>query len=184
MFSNLGAPIPLPNLQVGARVGLTEEVDVDGNVSLLGPAYGVVALDVGAVGQIVREPHGLAISASARGHLVVGLRGPDARFYPELGLHLEGVPAPWLGVYGGLITMAQLDPPEGKPGLFAAPYGGVELRFGGDDALGHPHGIALEAGWISPWQDSTSVISWQPANLGALYVHLGFRTRFDTDLAR
>ena len=54
-FSNLGAPIPLPNLAVGGRYGLTDGFDLDGDLSITGLAYGTIGLTVGGVGQIVRE---------------------------------------------------------------------------------------------------------------------------------
>lgn len=176
-FSNV-APIPLPNLQVGGRYGLTDGFDLDADLSLIGLAYGIVAFDVGAVGQIYREERGFAISASGRGHFLIGTRGPDLRFYPELGVHLEGVATPWLVVFGGLSALAQFTPPEDKPPVFVAPYVGTEFQFGGSDEAGHPHGIVLELGWISPWQDSTSVISYEPGGVGAFLVHLGYRARF------
>ena len=62
--------------------------------------------------------------------------------------------------------------------LFLAPYAGLEALWGGDDASGHPFGLAVEAGWVSPFTNSVSVISWEPAGLGAVYVQLGFRIRF------
>jgi len=36
MFSNLGAAIPLPNVQVGGRYGLTDGFDLDADLSLHG----------------------------------------------------------------------------------------------------------------------------------------------------
>lgn len=176
-FSNLGAPIPLPNVVVSGRYGLTDGFDLDGGLSLTGLAYGVVGLQLGAVGQLVRERNGFAMSLAGRGHVLIGTRGPDLRFFPELGVHLEGVPAPWLVVFGGLSALAQFGPPEGKPPVFAYPYAGAEILFGGSDEAGHPYGIGLELGWISPWEDSTSVVAWEPG-LGAIVAQLGFRARF------
>ncbi len=175
-FSNL-APIPIPNLQVGGRYGLTDGFDLDADVSVLAAAYGIVAFDVGAVGQIYREPRGFALSVSGRGHFLIGVRGPDFRFFPELGVHMEGVATPWLVLFGGVSGLAQFGPPEDKPPVFVAPYVGAEAQFGGTDEDGHPHGIVLELGWVSPWEDSTSVIAWEPG-YGAFLVHLGYRVRF------
>lgn len=177
-FSNLGGvAIPLPNLVAGGRYGLTEGFDLDGGISVTGLFFGDLGLQVGGVGQLLRERNGLAISLAGRGHFLIGTRGPDLRFFPELGLHLEGLPAPWLVVSGGLSAFAQFGPPGGKPPVFAYPYAGAEILFGGSDAGGHPYGLGLELGWISPWQDSTSVVSWEPSGYGAIVIALGFRAR-------
>jgi hypothetical protein len=178
MMSNLGFTIPIPNLVVNGRVGATDGFDVVGGVSVTGLFYETMGLHLGGVAQVVRERNGLAVSVSGHGHLLVGFRGPDARFFPEVGLHLEGMAAPWLSLYGGLFSFVQFEPPQGKPPIFVAPYLGAELLFGGSDEAGHPFGVALEGGWVSPWQSSVSVISWEPANTGAMYVQLGFRARF------
>ena len=178
IFSNLGVPMPLPNLQIGGRYGLTEGFDVDGDISLLGLGYGIVAFNAGAVGQIYRVERGIAISVSGRGHVLIATRGPDLRFFPELGLHIEGPATPWLTVYGGLAGLVQFAPPPGKPPILLAPHVGGEVRFGGGGERPHRSGFVVEIGWINPWQDSASVVSWEPAGFGALYLHLGVRTRF------
>jgi hypothetical protein len=183
-FSNLGAPVPLPNLVVAGRYGLTDGFDLDGGLSVTGLFYGTIGLQLGAVGQLVREPNGLAISLAGRGHFLIGTRGPDLRFFPELGVHLEGMPARFLVVFGGLTALAGLGAPSGKPPVFAYPYAGAEVLFGGSDEAGHPYGLAIELGWISPWQDSTSVVSWEPSGYGAIVVQLGFRARIGEGLDR
>lgn len=175
-FSNLGAPIPIPNLVVSGRYGLTDGFDLDAGLSVTGLFYGTIGLQLGAVGQLVRNPD-FAMSLAGRGHFLVGVRGPDLRVYPELGLHLEGLPTRWLVLFGGLTGFAQFDPPNGKPPVFAYPYAGAEILFGGSDQAGHPYGIGAELGWISPWEDSTSVVSWEPG-FGAIVLQLGFRARF------
>jgi hypothetical protein len=177
-FSNLGAAIPLPNLVVGGRYGATDGFDVDAQVSVTGMAYGTIGLALGGVGQLVREPRGFAMSLSGHLHTLIGVRGPDLRVYPELGLHLEGPLLPWLTFFGGVSALAQFAPPEGKPPIIAYPYLGLEALFGGTDEAGHPFGIVLEGGWLSPWQDSTSIVAWEPAAIGAMYIQLGFRARF------
>ena len=54
-----------------------------------------------------------------------------------------------------------------RPGTDAAP---------GDATWSHRFFDTV--GWISPWQDSTSVIDYAPATLGAFAMHLGYRRHF------
>ena len=179
LLSNLGPPIPLPNLAVQGRYGLTDWLDVDGGVSVLGLAYGLFVIDAGLVAQLYRQPRGFALSASARGNFFFDLDdGFTPRGYPEVGLHAEQVATDWLVVFGGLDAWFVFSPPPGKPPVLAAPYLGAEVRFGGSAEGGHPHGLSVQAAWISPWQNSTSVIDWEPADLGALSIVLGFTSRF------
>lgn len=179
LVSNLGAPLPLPNLSVGGRYGVTEGFDVDANLSLTGTLFGLIGFDLGAVGQLYEDPGGFALSVSGRGHFLIVTRESEARFFPELGVHLEGIPAQRLKLYGGLTLFAQFTPPEGKPPVFVAPYVGIDIMLGTRTASSSASGIILELGWVSPWQDSESVLAWEPQGLGAIFAHIGFRTRFD-----
>src|SRR5262245_35283690 len=45
LFANLGPPLPLPLLDVGGRYGVTDDVDVLGDVHVTSAVYGVAGLD-------------------------------------------------------------------------------------------------------------------------------------------
>lgn len=169
VFGNLGMPLVLPLLHVGARRGLGERLDVGGGVHATALAFGVAGIDAGARVQLVRRPR-LHLLAGALANGFVGLRDGALRVYPELGFHAATPLAGAFRLVGGAVALAQVDPPAGKPPVFAAPYVGAERALrGGLDAIG------VTVGWISPWQDSTSVVDWMPGDRGALAVHVGYR---------
>lgn len=175
-FGNLGKPIPLPQVYVGGRYGVTDWMDVDANFGVVAAAYGIWAMDVAGNFQLHRKPGGLAVASSARLYLLGDLDdAPQARLYPELGLHLGGPVLPWLHLYGGSTLVAQFRPPEGKPPVFVTPFFGPEFLI--PARRNRQHGIALHLSWTNPWQDSTSIIDYRPA-YGALSLQLAYRVRF------
>jgi hypothetical protein len=174
VFHNMGAPIPLPLAHAGAHYGLTDDLDVGGGIHAVAALYGTVGVDVGARYQLWKRSDGAAVAASAVVNAFAGTRdGLQARFFPELGVHGQ---LPFAGRYlalGGVDTLLQFDPPEDKPPVLAAPYLGVER------AVGTRSAVNFTLGWISPWQDSTSVIDYAPGTLGAIAIHIGYRRKLD-----
>jgi hypothetical protein len=171
-----GVPFPVPSVRVGGRYGATDWLDVDGDLTLEPLAFGVLALDAGVVAQLYRDAE-LALSLSAHGHLLFDLDDDlTTRGFPELGLHAEHRLEPWLTVYGGAVALAQLEPPRGKPPIFAAPYLGFELVP--DPSPPTRQGVVFQIAWISPWEDFRSFAAWQPAGAGALVVVVGWRALF------
>ncbi len=178
ILSAPGATFPIPSARVGGRYGVTDWLDVDGDFTLDPSVLGVLAIDAGLVGQIYREPRdGFALSASAHGYFFVDLSDePAPRAFPELGLHAEYRFGPWLTVFGGVVALAQFDPPLDKPPVFVAPYLGAELWV--DPSAPTRHGIALQLAWISPWEDFRSIASWEPTGAGVFVVIIGWRAVF------
>jgi hypothetical protein len=177
VFQNLGAPIPAPNLHLGGRVGLTDWMDLDGNLNLTATAFSLWAMDLAANFQLYRRPRGLAVATSARLFILGDLDdAPAARALPEVGLHLGAPLTRWLSLYGGVTSAAQFRAPEGKPPLFTTPFLGAEFLL---PARGKPrqHGLALHAGWTNPWEDNNAVVNYTTSR-GALALHLGYRVRF------
>lgn len=177
------AVFPTPQVRVGGRYGATDDVDLLGHVALDTVAAAFLALDAGVVGQMVRERGGFAMSLSVRVHAVIDLDDAVApRVLPEVGLHLEHPLHPSLWLFGGLAGLAQLEAPRMRPFLFVSPYLGLEARFDPQrDASGRPTeqaGIALQLGWINPWEGETSLVRFVPDGAGAITVVLAFRHRF------
>lgn len=182
LIGALGPTIPFPHVQVGGRVGLTDWLDADGNLNLLGLAYGLWVMDLAADLQLYRRPRGLAVATSGRLYVLGDLDdAPGARAYPEWGLHLGG-PVPgvdWLALYGGQTLTFSLTPPRDGASLFFTPFVGVEALLPFDrPRRGKPrqHGIAVHASWTNPWDDSDSVLDYRPAQ-GALGIYLAYRLR-------
>lgn len=163
-----GFPAPVPEHRVRARYGLIDDLDIDGTI-VLGPiASATLAFDVGFVAQIVRTAP-FALAASARLHCMYDLDdGFQGAYYPEFGLHLEHRIDRRVALLGGTQTMMQFAPPAERPAVFLAPYAGVEVLLG-------EHALSLAAAWINPWDDSRSVVRWEPAGLGAIVVTFGWR---------
>lgn len=183
LFAALGPTIPAPHVQVGGRYGVTDAVDLDANLNLLGAAYQLLMLDVAANVQLYRRPRGLAMATSGRLYIMGDLDdAPLARAYPEWGLHLGG-PVPrvdWLHLYGGQTLAVQFDPPEEGEAVFFTPFVGVEALLPHDrPRRGKPrqHGIALHFGWTNPWRDRDTVLDYRPAVGGAMHVYLAYRLR-------
>jgi hypothetical protein len=177
------AAFPTPQLRVGARYGVTDDIDVMAHLALDAFVSGIAALDLGLVGQMVRRRNGFAMALSARLHAVVDLDDAVApRFYPEVGLHLEHPLDRTVWLFFGVAGLAQFAPPRMRPFLFISPYAGLEARFDpGREADGTPReqtGLALQVGWINPWEGATGIVRYVPDGAGALTLVLALRHRF------
>ena len=174
--TNLGPPIPVPHAHVGARVGVTDWMDVDGNFNLLAAAFSMWAMDVATNFQLYRRPKGLAVASSTRLFILGDLNdAPKARVFPELGLHLGGPAARWLNLSGGMTSAVQFRAPAGKPPVFVTPFVGTEFLFPARKE--RQHGLAIHFSWTNPWEDATSVVNYA-AGRGAVGLQLGYRVRF------
>lgn len=170
IFHNIGAPIPLPMAHLGAGYGVTDDLDVEVGFHAMAAVYGTLGANLGARYQLWKRADNAALAASVQLNFFAGTRGGlESRAYPEVGIHGQWpLGGRWLAL-GGIDSLAQFDPPEDKPWFFAAPYVGAERGIGVSSALG------VTVGWISPWQDSTSVIDYAPATMGAVAVLIGYR---------
>ena len=166
-FSNIGSTIPIPNVAVGGRYGVADGWDVDGNVSVLAAAMGVAYVDPGVVRQLYATDGGPALSASARANLFVGSSdGLAVKVYPELGLHGELPLGRHANLFAGGTAWVNFTPSIGKSPVMVTPYLGASWRFS-PQRLGGPE-VSMQLGWVSPWEDSTSVVEWQPMPNGAI----------------
>lgn len=164
LFANLGPTIPLPMLAVGGRYGVADKLDVSADANITSAVYGVGGGDVGATYQLVRTP-GNALAGTAR--IDVFSDGSALRIFPELALVADHRFCPrWSAIYG-VTTLIQPSPPRDKPYALTALSAGIESAIGNG-------ALALDLAWISPWQDSTSVVDWQPGH-GAIMVRVGYR---------
>lgn len=176
LFNSLGPTLPAPHVNIGGRYGATDWMDIDANFNVTAAAYSVLSLDVAGNFQLYRKPRGLAVASSVRLYGFGDLDdAPAFRAYPELGLHLGGPVVKWLQLYGGLTSVFQFRPPEGKPPVFLTPFFGLEFLLPARN--NRQHGLALHLGWMNPWRDSTAVVSYVPS-YGALMVNVGYRVRF------
>lgn len=169
-----GAPLLIPSIRIGGRYGATDWLDVDGTLALDPLLFGVLALDAGVVGQLVRVPDGFALSVSGHAHLLFDLDDDlTTRAFPEIGLHAEGPLAPWLTLYGGVFGVGSIDPPDGRPPVFLGPYLGVEILFDRNPPV--RESMVLQVSWISPWEDLSGLTEWEPAGYGAILFVAGWR---------
>ena len=177
------AVTPLPLMRLAARHGVTEDLDVMGHVSLETVPSLALGFSFGFVGQMTRTPGGFALAFSGRLNTLIDLDDVIApRFFPELALHAELPLSGTFQVFFGAAMLMQIEAPRERPWLFVSPYLGLEASFDpARDAEGHlteQGGVALQLGWISPGENSTSFIRWFPEGAGAFTVLLSARHRF------
>lgn len=174
----LGGPVMIPSARFGGRYGLTDWLDVDGTFGLDPLAFSVLSVDAGLVAQLYRQPGGFALSVSGHAHLLFDLDDDlTTRAFPELGLHAEHRVERWLTLFGGVVGLAQPEPPEGKPTVFAAPYLGLEIHI--DPRAPVQESFVAQVAWISPWEDlGPSWASWEPDGYGAIALVVGWRGLF------
>jgi hypothetical protein len=180
----VGASVfPTPQVRVGVRHGVTDDVDAMGHVALEAFGSGIFAVDGGVVGQMTRTPRGFAMALSARLHLVVDLDDAVApRVFPEVGLHLEHPIDTWGNFFFGLGGLGQLEAPRDRPFLFLSPYLGLEVfldpQSNAAGAAVERTGFALQLGWINPWESATTFVRYVPDGAGALTAVAVVRHRF------
>ena len=132
LTASIGGPVgvsasPLgfvPYTVVGAAHGLTEAVSVHGNVHAIMAAFGVIGLDAGASGRVLRQDGVLPeITAAARAIVFTkpsAILG-DTRLYPDVSLTLSwDLGREWMGYMGSHATMQLSD---GR--MFLSPMLGV-----------------------------------------------------------
>lgn len=191
LTASVGGPIigvgpayfPTPQVRVGARHGVTDDVDVMGHLALDGMGSAILALDAGAVGQMTRTRGGFAMALSGRLHVVIDLDDlAPPSFFPEVGLHLEHPIDRWGSFFFGLGGLAQIAAPRARPFFFLSPYLGLEVFFDpitNAEGVGVERtGIALQVGWINPWESSATLVRYVPEGAGAITVLLALRHRF------
>lgn len=177
------AVTPLPLMRLSARHGVTDDVDVMGHLSLETVPSLALGGSVGFVGQMTRTPAGFALAFSSRLNFLIDLDDLVVpRLFPEFGLHAEMPLSPTFQVFFGAAMLMQLEAPRGRPTLFVSPYLGIEASLDPiRDAQGRAteqSGIALQLGWISPGENSTSFVHWFPEGAGAFTLLLSARHRF------
>lgn len=164
LFGDLGITIPLPMASVGGRYGVGDRLDVIGHAQVAAAAYGVAGGDLGVTYQLYRATS-VAVAATARASVFTD--GSATRIYPEaaiVGDRRWG--NRWSLIYG-VTTLVQPSPPRDKPRAFVAFNAGAESRVGAGT-------LVIDLAWISPWEDSTSVVDWQVEH-GAIVFRLGYR---------
>lgn len=177
------ATFPTPQVRVGARHGATDDIDVMGHVALDAVGSAFVAIDAGLVGQMTRTRGGLAMSLSARMHLLVDLDDlSPPSFFPEVGLHLEHPLDTWGSFFFGVGGLGQIDAPLGRPFFFLSPYVGLELfldpQTNAEGVAVERTGFAAQVGWINPWDSSATFVRYVPDGAGALTLLVAIRHRF------
>ncbi len=170
-------PVPFGHTHIGGRYGLSDRVDIDGNLNLLPLGVGLLQVDTAVVLQIFRRPRRLAVSAAARLAGIFDLDDPPAaRLFTEWGLHVGRPLGRFVHPYGGLLLTNPLTVRTADlPPSFLTPFAGLEFLL--PPRRGRQHGLAVHVAWTNPWVDSDAVVDYAPP-MGALAVYLGYQVRF------
>jgi len=169
-IKNLGPSIPVPNLPVGARLGLTDRVDVATHLNLLSLAMGgFMTYDAGVTFGLLKHE---------------GRNGPNLATQVGAALLTDFKKgfrvSPTLDLAGGY-TFAWFTPFAG--GEFALDGWGGRLMgnfFAGFEADVGNWTLAASGIWFTPWfETSTSVVDYEsPGHAGAVGCLLGVKYRF------
>jgi hypothetical protein len=170
-FTNFGGAIPVPNIPLGVRYGVTDRLDVHGHANILPLVIGgFLALDAGVTWAIVRRPgrDGINLATSASLALLTDF-DTGARVVPFLDL-AGGYTWNWLTAFLG--AEVWLDFWGG--GVAANPYVGVEFDI-------RRTTISLAGVWYNPGLDASSSAADYVSGLdrGGIGVQLGVKYRFD-----
>ncbi len=170
-------PVPFGHTNLGVRVGVADNVDIDSNVNLLPLGVGLLQVDSAVVLQLWRWPRRLAVSGSFRLAGIFDLTDPPAaRLFSEWGIHAGRPLGRFLHPYGGmLVTYPMRVRTADLPPAFWTPFAGLEFLL--PPRKGRQHGLAVHVAWTNPWVDSDAVVDYAPP-FGALAVYLGYRVRF------
>jgi hypothetical protein len=170
LFDNLGAPIPIPAVMVGAQRGVTDWWDAHASLNLLAAAYRTAGIDAGSTLRLLRQRGGVPeVTGTLRLSLLTNFVD-GARVYPELEAFASWlVGRRWL-LFGGLSTLYDFFWRTG-PRVHWAPTLGAEVGFGRRYSLG----LALR--WISPQAetDRLAVDYVAPGGQGMVAIQIGFK---------
>ena len=171
-FDNLGAPIPIPAVVVGAQHGVSDAWDAHASLNILAAVYRMAALEAGSTLRLVRQRGAVPeVTGTARASILTNFVD-GFRIYPELEAYASYlVRQRWL-LFGGLSTHYDFFWRTG-PRVHWGPALGAEVRLGGRYSLG----VALR--WISPQAvtDNLAVDYVAPGGQGMLVMQLGFKVQ-------
>ncbi len=172
LVTNLGPAIPIPNVPVGLRYGLTDRLDVAGHVNLLPLVTGgFLLVDTSLTWALVRHdgPRGWNLATSA-GLAVMTDFQDEARVAPIMDI-AGGYTVDWFTFYAG--AEIALDPWGG--GAMANPFIGAEAD------IRERWSLSAAFVWFSPgYSVFSSSIDYVSANSqGAVGFILGLKRRWD-----
>jgi hypothetical protein len=170
LFSNLGAPLPVPAVVVGGQHGVTDWWDAHASLHILAAAYKTAGIDAGSTLRLLRQRGGRPeVTGTFRLSLLTNFVD-GARVYPELEAYASWLLRRRVLLFGGFATLYDFFWRTG-PRVHWGPCLGVEVSLGRRYALG----LALR--WISPQAetDRLAVDYVSPGGQGSFAVQLGFK---------
>ena len=170
LFDNLGAPVPIPAVVVGAQHGVTDFWDAHASLHVLAAVYKMAGIDAGSTLRLLRQRGGVPeVTGTLRLSLLTDFED-GARVYPELEAYASWLLRGRVLVFGGLFTLYDFFWRTG-PRVHWGPCIGAEVSLGRRYALG----LALR--WISPQAqtDRLAVDYVSPGGQGSFAIQLGFK---------
>ncbi len=169
LITNLGPVMPIPNLPLGARYGLTERIDVASHLNLLPLGMGgFMALDAGVTYGLVKHEgrNGPNLATQAGAILLTDFKD-GARISPTLDI-AGGYTFGWFTPYAG--AEFAVDAWGGR--LLGNFFAGFEADLGNWT-------LAASGVWFTPWFDTfSSVVDYvSPGEAGAVGCLLGVKYR-------
>jgi len=170
-IKNLSSDIPIPNIPLGARYGVTDRIDVGGHVNVLPLIMGgFLVLDAGATFGIIRHDGRSGPNlASQAGFAFMTDFQDGARIIPMLDL-AGGYTWAWFTLFCG----AEFAYDPWGANLHGNFYAGLEADIGNLT-------LAASGVWFTPWFDtySSAVQYAAPNDAGGIGLLLGVKYRFD-----
>ena len=170
LFDNLGAPIPIPAVVVGAQHGVTDFWDAHASLHVLAAVYKMAGIDAGSTLRLLRQRGGVPeVTGTFRLSLLTNFED-GARVYPELEAFASWLLRGRVLLFGGLNTFYDFFW-HGGPRVHWGPCVGAEVQLGRRYALG----IAVR--WISPEASTDRLVVEYvtPGGQGTLAIQLGFK---------
>ena len=170
-FKNLGPTIPIPNLPIGARYGLTDRIDLSAHANVLSFVMGgFLTLDTGATWGLYQHQgkKGFNLAMSTNLFLLTDFQ-EDARVGPLLDM-AGGYTYDWLTTFGGFEMIIDFY----KPNAITNSFIGVEFDI-------KKASLSLSGIYFHPAFNAyaSSVKYVSPGDRGAIGILLGFKYRFD-----